>query len=56
MHVLGGSGNETSNALARLIYKSSGNSNTAIGGVNQAAQLSQSASGGLSDISVTAFP
>jgi len=56
MNTMGGIDNSTSNALAELIYTSSGKSATTIGGVNMAAQLTGSLSAGLNDVQITAFP
>ena len=72
MQVLGGVNNETANALADLIYTSSGNTAFGIGGVsgrtavshayslnpqiNMANNISGYASAGRRDVSMTAFP
>ena len=56
MNVMGGNQNQTANQLADLIYASSGNSKTSIGGVNMANQLSATVGAGMRDINITAFP
>jgi len=55
MTVMGGFDNDTSTALASLMYNSSGNSQTTAGGVNMARQLQTTASNGLSSINVSSF-
>lgn len=55
MNVMGGFDNETSTALASLIYNSSGNAETTIGGVNMARQLQTTAGSGLSAVNVSSF-
>lgn len=61
MNVLGGINNETSNALANLIYNSSGGADTTIGGVdmaktNMSHQVYGAASAARGDVQITAFP
>ena len=56
MNVMGGNDNQTANELAELIYKSSGNTETSIAGVNQSTKLNASSSAGMRDLQVTAFP
>jgi hypothetical protein len=55
MNIMGGVNNETANKLAELIYTSSGNTTTAIGGVNMSTQLSSRLGAGGSDLSVSAM-
>jgi len=55
MTVMGGFDNDTSTALAGLMYNASGNSQTTAGGVNMARQLQTTASNGLSAINVSSF-
>ena len=62
MNVMGGINNETTKGLADIIYKTSGNAETAIAGVDMANHVNMSTmfGGGLTaaqgDINVTAFP
>lgn len=61
MNVLGGINNETSNALANLVYNASGGVDTTIGGVdmaqtNMSHQVYGAASAAMGDVQVTAFP
>lgn len=62
MNVLGGVENETSRALADLIYSSSGNTDTTIGGVDlslsnlNSSQQYQGSIGGRRDVSISGFP
>jgi hypothetical protein len=61
MSVLSGVNNETSNALANLIYNSSGGTETTIGGVdmaqtNMSHQVYGAASAALGDVQTTSFP
>lgn len=62
MNVMGGIGNEQGKSMASLIYKTSGNAETAIAGVDYSREVNMSTmfGGGLSsgqnDVSVTAFP
>lgn len=61
MNVLGGINNETSNALANLIYNSSGGADTTIGGVdmahtNMSHQVYGAASAAMGDVQTTSFP
>lgn len=61
MNVMGGINNETSNALANLIYNTSGGAETAIGGVdmartNMSHQVYGAASAALGDVQMSAFP
>lgn len=61
MNVLGGINNETSNALANLIYNSSGGADTTIGGVdmaktNMSHQVYGASSAARGDVQITAFP
>ena len=61
MNVLGGVNNETSNALANLIYNSSGGTDTTIGGVdmaktNMSHQVYGAASAAMGDVQTTSFP
>lgn len=55
MNIMGGVNNETANKLAELIYTSSGNSTTAIGGVNMSTQLSSKFGAAGSDLIVSAM-
>ena len=55
MNVMGGFDNDTSTALASLIYNSSGNAETSIGGVNMARQLQTNIGSGLSAVNVSSF-
>jgi hypothetical protein len=55
MHVMGGHQNQTSNDLSQLIYASSGNVNNNRN-VNMNSTFTQSVSGGMRDVQVTAFP
>lgn len=55
MTVMGGFDNDTSTALASLMYNASGNSQTTAGGVNMARQLETTAGSGLSSINVSSF-
>ena len=55
MNIMGGINNETANKLAELIYTSSGNSTTAIGGVNMSTQLSSKFGASGSDLIVSAM-
>jgi len=59
--VLSGVNNETSNALANLIYNSSGGTDTTIGGVdmaqtNMSHQVYGAASAAMGDVQTTSFP
>ena len=62
MNVMGGINNETTKGLADIIYKTSGNAETAIAGVDMAQHVNMSTmfggdlSAGQGDINVTAFP
>lgn len=62
MNVMGGINNETTKGLADIIYKTSGNAETAIAGVDMSNHVNMSTmfGGGLSaaqgDVNVTAFP
>jgi hypothetical protein len=61
MNVLGGVNNETNNALANLIYNSSGGADTTIGGVdmaktNMSHQVYGAASAAMGDVQITSFP
>lgn len=55
MTVMGGFDNDTSTALASLMYNASGNSQTTAGGVNMAHQLQTTSSNGLASINVSSF-
>lgn len=55
MQILNGDGS-TQRSMEELIYKTSGGTDTTIGGLDMAPQLMTEYSGGLSDVSVTAFP
>jgi hypothetical protein len=61
MNVLGGVNNETNNALANLIYNTSGGTDTTIGGVdmaqtNMSHQVYGAASAAMGDVQTTSFP
>lgn len=61
MQVLSGTNNETNNALANLIYNSSGGTDTTIGGVdmtqtNMSHQVYGAASAAMGDVQTTSFP
>jgi hypothetical protein len=56
MNVIGGQTNDTATALADLVYASSGNAETAIGGVNMANSFNATLGAGGRDVNVTAFP
>lgn len=61
MNVLGGVNNETNNALANLIYNSSGGAETTIGGVdmaqtNMSHQVYGASSAAMGDVQTTSFP
>jgi len=55
MNVMGGIDNETTKQLADLIYRSSGNSNQTISGVDMTTQLRSSLSAGQADLQVHAY-
>jgi len=55
MTVMGGFDNDTSTALASLMYTSSGNSQTTAGGVNMARQLQTTVGNGLASVNVSSF-
>jgi len=55
MNIMGGINNETANKLADLIYSSSGNAQTAIGGVNMSTQLSSRFGAAGSDLTISAM-
>jgi hypothetical protein len=61
LNVMGGSSNENSHKVARLIYETSGGANSAIGGIditarNEFTNATTSPINGLNDVIVTAFP
>lgn len=61
MNVMGGVNNETNNALANLIYNSSGGTDATIGGVdmaqtNMSHQVYGAASAAMGDLQTTSFP
>jgi Family of unknown function (DUF5850) len=61
LNVMGGSDNENSHKVARLIYETSGGANSAIGGIdisqrNTATTQMSSGGGGNDNVIVTAFP
>ena len=56
MNVLGGVNNETSNALAQLVFGVSGKSRTALGGIDMTSTFQQTLGAGLGDVNtVTSF-
>jgi len=56
MNVLAGPGNEHAKALSKLIYETSGKTDTTIAGVDLSTEYNTTLSAGSNDITVTAFP
>jgi len=55
MNVMGGSMNQTSQALGELIYATSGGADTTIGGVNMANQFQTTLGAAMGDVNVSSF-